>query len=221
MQNRTASLEAIVFDFDGTLVTLDIDFLRMRCAVLRHLSGYGIPVENLQNLYILEMIDAGRRLVTHHHPGDESRYVGEAMQLIQDIEVEAAAGGQLIEGTRNMLAELRKRRIKLGVVTRNCQAALERIFPDIYGLTDIVLTRNHINRVKPDPEHLRRALHHLCVHPGKAAMVGDHPMDIRLGLEVGTMAIGVLTGHSDRQKLLSSGAEMILDKAADMMALFP
>ncbi len=219
MKRVPATLDAVIFDFDGTLATLSIDFEKMRRVVMEHLSEYAIQTDNLENLYVLEMISAGRILVANHHPGKDSQYHQEAMNLIQEIEVNAAQEGHLIDGTKNMLAELRQMNIKSGVISRNCRPAIEQAFPDIYSAVDIVLTRDHISQVKPDPEHLRQALYLLQASPDKSAMVGDHPMDIKLGLDVGTMPIGVLTGHSDRSKLIAAGAELVLDKAADIIAM--
>ena len=52
------SLNAVVFDFDGTLAKLNIDFSRMRQDVLEILSRYGVPPDGLRDLFVLEMIDA-------------------------------------------------------------------------------------------------------------------------------------------------------------------
>ena len=221
MEGRFSSLRAVIFDFDGTLAALNIDFLHMRQVVMDHLDAYRVPTASLKDLYILEMIDEGQKIVGNRHPETGLRYLREAKQLIQEIEIKAAREGGLIEGTREMLHELRRRKIKAGVITRNCRAAIEQLFPDIKTAMDIVLTRDHITRVKPDPEHLRQALQWLQAQPEQAAMIGDHPMDVRLGLDVGAMAIGVLTGSSDRQKLEAAGAEMILSKAADIVRHLP
>jgi phosphoglycolate phosphatase len=217
MAGRVSTLGAVIFDFDGTLATLNIDFFHMRHMVMDHLAAYHVPTSSLKDLYVLEMIAEGKRMIDSRHPEIGLRYLREAGQLVQEIEMKAAKEGALIEGTREMLHELRRRKIKAGVITRNCRAALEQLFPDIETAVDIVLTRDHIARVKPDPEHLLQALRSLQARPERAAMIGDHPMDVRLGLDVGAMAIGVLTGASDRQKLEAAGAEMILPKAADIV----
>jgi phosphoglycolate phosphatase len=47
-------------------------------------------------------------------------------------------------------------------------------------------------------------------------MVGDHPMDITVGKEVGALAIGVLTGYSNADDLKAAGADLILKRAAEI-----
>ena len=210
-------LEAVVFDFDGTLAILNIDFADMRAQVMEHLSSFDMDPHAWEHLYILEFIIKARALLAERHPGTEAKYYDEAMHLIQTIELEAAREGRLIEGTETMLQTLRGKGIKTGVVTRNCRAALECVFPGVYEATDVVLSRDHIDRVKPDREHLLHALRCLDARAGQAAMVGDHPMDMILARNIGTKAIGVLTGSSGKEALISSGADMVFEKAADLM----
>jgi phosphoglycolate phosphatase-like HAD superfamily hydrolase len=49
-------MEAVIFDYDGTLVHLNIDFGLMRNDVEEVLNEHGIEPEELRGLYILEMI---------------------------------------------------------------------------------------------------------------------------------------------------------------------
>ena len=212
-------LEAVVFDFDGTIATLNIDFAEMRRQVMEHLSSYDIGSHALDHLHILELIAKARDLLTERHPGTESKYYDEAMHLIQTIELEAAKEGRLIEGTETMLQTLRQKGIKTGIITRNCRAALECVFPGVYEATDIVLSRDHVRRVKPDGEHHHHALRCIDAHAGHAAMVGDHPMDMMLARNVGTKAVGVLTGSSGKEALILSGADIVFEKAVDLIYL--
>jgi len=56
-------IEAVLFDFDGTLVHLNIDFGRMRAEVEALLPQYGLSMEGRSTLYVLELIeDATREL---------------------------------------------------------------------------------------------------------------------------------------------------------------
>ena len=190
-------LKAVLFDFDGTLAELSVDFIRMRRAVLDLMGDYCTPTDSMHDLYVLEMIEAGRCLISKDRPGKEGEFFARAHELISAIETEGACGGALFAGTEEMLRELRRRQIKSGVVTRNCRAAVLQLFPDIDSRCDVVITREGAAQVKPHPGHLLTALGFLDTNPEFAAMVGDHPMDIAVGREVGTYTIGVLTGYSE------------------------
>jgi phosphoglycolate phosphatase len=136
------------------------------------------------------------------------------------MEVESAGQGALLDGTRMLLTGLAACSIRIGVVTRNCRTAVLRVFPDIALYCQVFLTRDDTVRVKPHPDHLRSALAALKVAPAAAVMVGDHPLDILLGRETGAYTIGVLTGHSGREELRSAHADLIIDKATDIINLF-
>ena len=214
-------MHAVIFDFDGTLAKLNINFPLMRQGVRELILDYAVTMNGLNDLYILEMIKAAQKLICEMQPGKEGVFLERAIQLITKIEVEAAKDGSLIDGTRDMLAALKKRAIKAGVVTRNCREAVSTVFPDIFDYCDTVITREMTDNVKPHPEHLLVALQSLDVAPESSSMVGDHPMDIRIGKQAGALTIGVLTGYSTSDELMSAGADIIIDKAADIIDILP
>ena len=103
------------------------------------------------------------------------------------------------------------------MVTRNCREAVCAIYPAIEDHVDLLLARDGLIRVKPDPGHLLAALERLNVIPGKTFMVGDHPMDIETGKAAGTLTAGVLTGLSSRESLQEAGCDMILERATQIV----
>ena len=210
-------LKAILFDFDGTLAELNIDFLQMRRAVIDLMSNYCSLQAGMEDLYVLEMIEAGKNLISRNDPGRENDFFNEAHRLISNIETEGSKKGRLFTDTKAVLHELKSRHIKTGVVTRNCMTAIRQLFPDIDSHCDVVITREFTSRVKPHPDHLLTALDALDTDAGFAAMVGDHPMDITAGKDVGVYTIGVLTGHSEAATLRDAGADLIIERAADII----
>jgi phosphoglycolate phosphatase len=214
-------IRAVIFDFDGTLAKLNINFPQMRKSVLNLIKTFQIPLNGLGDLFVLEMINAAKEILSQKKPGQENTFLRQANAIITNIEIEAAERGELIDGTRDMLRELKKRNIKRGVVTRNCHAAVMRVFPDIPDYCDSVVTRELTHYVKPHPEHLRVALKSLDAPPEAAFMVGDHPMDIKIGKDAGVLTIGVLSGYSSSEDLIKAGADIILNKAADIIDILP
>jgi phosphoglycolate phosphatase len=221
LATRRLPLLSVVFDFDGTLAKLNIDFSLMRQQVLDLIAGYRIPLppNGLRDLFVLEMITAGAALVSQYQPGKEAEFIERAHALITAIEIKAAQKGALFNGTRELMTALQGEGVKTGVITRNCLAAVQTLFPDIYQYTQVVITREQTPHVKPHPGHLMTALDRLNVAAGQAAMVGDHPMDIKTGKDAGAFTIGVLTGYSGREALEQAGADMILDAATDIPAI--
>jgi phosphoglycolate phosphatase len=214
-------LKTILFDFDGTLARLNIDFKEMRRSVLDIVTAYEAPADGLEGLFVLEMIEAGAALISRCRPGGEKAFTEEAMQRITAIEVEGAKSGGLLDGVRDMLITLRERNVAAGIVTRNCGEAVRIVFPDIHAYCDAVVSREMVTRVKPHREHLLLALKLLHSGPQEAAMVGDHPMDIRIGKDVGSYTVGVLTGYATADTLLEAGADLVIERATHIVRYLP
>ncbi|MDA8124503.1 MAG: HAD family hydrolase [Deltaproteobacteria bacterium] len=209
--------KACVFDFDGTLAELNIDFAAMRASILELMTAYRIPPLDLPNLPVLELIAGAAETLAGHDRPRVPAFLQEARAKIEAIELQAAREGALFPESRLLLAELRRRAIDTAVVTRNCRAALLQVFPDLACCCKAVITRDDVGRVKPHPDHLLAALELIGAAPADTAMVGDHPIDIHLGRKVGAFTIGVLTGHSRREDFLAARADLVLDKAAQIL----
>jgi len=216
MHRRIRALNAVVFDFDGTLALLNVDFKAMRLDILGLAASYGISDDGLEGLFVLEMIAEIRRRIGRDAPGRAGVFADRALQLVTDRELAGAARSALFPGVREMLGELRRRGVKRGILTRNCLEAVTAVFPDIGDYSEAVVTRNDTERVKPHPDHIRTVLRILNEEPARSAMVGDHPMDIRVGKEVGALSVGVLTGYSAASDLQEAGADLILERASDI-----
>ncbi len=171
-------LDAIVFDLDGTLVQLTIDFGQMRAEVIEIVERYAVAVDaRRQGLLTLELIADVTAELSRRSPQQAARFAAEAHAAIEAIEVEAARRADLFAGVPELLAWLRDRGLKLGIITRNCRAAARKVLESLEPLVGVVLTRDDVPAVKPDPLHLRRALETLGVPGERALMVGDHPLE--------------------------------------------
>jgi len=56
-QDQLRDIRAVVFDFDGTLAVLNIDFSEMREQVFELMRKYGVNEEKIEERYLLEIID--------------------------------------------------------------------------------------------------------------------------------------------------------------------
>ncbi len=196
-----------MFDFDGTLAELHLDFgeMKQRLAMLaaEYLGGPpalpAMPALEWMEVLIESLPESARSR------GGELRR--KAIGLIMDMELEAARRGRLFELTRPILSELREKGLKVAIITRNCEKAVRLVFPDLDAYCPVFLARDHVPRVKPDPDHLLRALGLLEAFPASALMVGDHPLDIQTGKRAGVKTAGVWSGSATRADLIQSGAD--------------
>jgi phosphoglycolate phosphatase len=213
--------DTILFDFDGTLAVLNLDFAEMRRQLLALTLSHGLPAEELHRLYMLEMVAYATAWLKQRRPEAAAAYFHEAEQLLQGIEIESARGSRLLPGIAELLETLRQRQIAVGIVTRNCNAAVRTMFPGIDAYCQVFLARDHVTQVKPHPAHLQAALARLGRSSTLTLMVGDGPMDIQAGKNLHMFCIGVLSGTGTRASLMQHGADMVLDSAADLFQYLP
>jgi phosphoglycolate phosphatase len=209
--------DAMVFDFDGTLAVPNLDFDDMRRRVLALAAGYGLAPDTLRGMYILELIDHATERLRDQPVGHADAFYRGAHQLLEEIEVATAQRTTLLPGVPVLLDTLRQRQIGVGIVTRNCAAAVRVIFPYLDEYCQAFLARDHVTQVKPHPGHLRAALERLGSTPARTIMVGDGVLDIQVGKALGMFSVGVLSGETTRANLLAQGADLILASAADLL----
>jgi phosphoglycolate phosphatase len=207
-------VRAVLFDFDGTLAELNIDFAAMKSGVHACMRRWGQDPLAYEQSYVLEQIEAACERLG----GQAEGFRREAHAIILEIEQAAARNGRLLPGVRDLLRELRAADIRTGVLTRNCREAVLTIVPDLERLCDVFAPRDGLVHVKPHPKHLQICLARIGRSPEESVMVGDHPMDIQAGAVLGMRTVGVLTGHTTRPGFAAVDADLILPRATCLRA---
>ncbi|NIO04304.1 MAG: HAD-IA family hydrolase [Proteobacteria bacterium] len=211
-------IEAVVFDYDGTLVQLNIDFDAMRRGVERLLETRRIDRTPFTGLYVLETIDKAAGMLSQEDREAGRSLYRAAIDLVTELELQAAKKGKILNGVVEVLCDLKNLGIKVGIITRNCEQAVRVSFPHIEELCDIFIPRDHVAQVKPHPAHLTLALEKMAVkNPRDCLMVGDHVLDIEAGKRIGMKTAGVLTGHTTSQQFVEAEADFILQDATAVL----
>lgn len=205
--NGRRRISAIVFDFDGTLAELHLDFIEMKEQVRALARSYLDCAPEPTRMPALEWVNRLAARIHEIDPEASGEFQLRAHTGILELELEAARKGRLFEFTRPLLADLKRDNIRTAIITRNCEQAVRIVFPELDDYCDGFLSREHVPRVKPDPDHLLRALQQISANSASALMVGDHPIDIQTGQSAGVMTAGVCSGNSTREDLARSGAE--------------
>jgi len=162
--------EATVYDLDGTLVRLDVDWAAVatRCGAI--LRARDLDVEDASTW---EM----RELAAEHGLLDR------VDAAIAEFEREGARSAD-----RLPLADELARERPVGVCSLNNAAAC-RVALELHGLDGHVQTivgRDSVDAVKPDPEPLLAAVEALGAKPGNALFVGDSETDAVAARRAGT-----------------------------------
>ena len=187
------TVDAVLFDLDGTLVETNIDFPAMKRKMIELAVEQGMQPSDLERLDILAIVQSACRfLILNGRQVEAEALHARAMSILEEIELAHASGTQEIPFARSLTSELAGRGIPFGVVTRNCRKASE-ISLAIVGIApDVLISRDDGLRHKPHPAPLHSALNALGARPEASIMVGDHLMDIQSGKAAGMKTIGFL-----------------------------
>jgi phosphoglycolate phosphatase len=164
------SYDAVVYDLDGTLVRLAVDWRAVRESVVDVLEGDGIDTGRADLWSLLEIADEA----------------GLAAAVEGTVAEHERAGAR--DSTRLRLADELPRSVPVGVCSLNCEAAC-RIALETHSLgehVDAVVGRDSVESQKPDPEPLLAVLEQLGVAPERALFVGDSDSDAETAAAAGT-----------------------------------
>ncbi len=125
------------------------------------------------------------------------------------------------EGVPELLAGLSQRGLRLAVASNKFQAGTEklvrRFFPGI--AFDPVFGQREGVPLKPDPAVAETILALTETPPGQALFVGDSGIDILTAKAAGIRSAGVTWGFRSRTELEEAGADHIVDRAEEILAL--
>ncbi|MDR3569237.1 MAG: HAD family hydrolase [Syntrophobacteraceae bacterium] len=201
-------IDCFIFDFDGTLAEFRLDFAQMKQRLNSLASSYLAIPPPQPFLPALEWLAWLEARIGESGGRSEAFHV-QAMAMISEMEVESAKCGALFRFTRPLLKMLKESGAKTAIITRNCEAAVRVVFPDLLDVCPAFFSRDQVISPKPDPAHVACALEFLRADPRTAIMIGDHPMDIKTGKAAGIFTAGVCSGSASRSELLAAGADWI------------
>jgi pyrophosphatase PpaX len=88
------------------------------------------------------------------------------------------------------------------------------------GAFPVVVTADHVEHPKPDPEPVRIALDHLGVPVSRRVIfVSDSVHDIESGRAAGVTTLAVTWGAVGRERLAAAGPHHVVDRVEELAAL--
>ncbi len=229
-------MKAVLFDFDGTLVTLEIDFPLMRKRVNETIAAFGVPAQILTAPFSWERIEQASTWLAQFDLKRAKELERKAKAIITDMEDEAAKVAAPPPDVQPALQALKARGFKLALVTRNSMKAVQTVLKRHPLPFDVIITRDHVRMLKPNPEHLLFALQQLGIYKSldnpqhsarctshaaltyqHCAFVGDHPADVQAALSAGLMPIGIARNDEMERALRSAGAFVVVRRISELV----
>ncbi len=207
-------IEAAIFDVDGMLLdTREFIFQAFEHSLAIH--GHTIPNRTIiSSLVGRSLPDSYAKLV----PNGELELL---MDTHHQFQLERLHLIEPYEGLKEMLSELQKAGLKMGVFSSR-KGHLVPSLEDagVLEFFDAVVQGDEVVKHKPHPEGLLKALGMLSVEPAKAAMLGDAAVDIQAGKAANVaITIGITHGFGTRKELEAVIPDFIVDNLAEIPAL--
>jgi pyrophosphatase PpaX len=183
--------DAVVFDWDGTLVDTMSMIYRANVVALR---SYGISMsrEWFHERYTPDWRASYRELGIPEHLWDEmaGRWTDEMVKMRP----------RALPWARTALRRLRAHGLRVGLVTASTRAVVEPNITrlNLTGVFETALYSDDVAQSKPHPEALLRAMDELGVAPATTIYVGDTPVDLEMTRAAGAtfVAVGTTTPAS-------------------------
>jgi HAD superfamily hydrolase (TIGR01509 family) len=207
----TIPLQAVLFDWDGTLLdSFDAD----SSAYLAMFRELGIPW-------------GLNELATHytpnwHHVYRAAKIPRPKWDIADGLWAKHYAhhSPKLVPGARHVLAWI-ARRYQLGLVTSGDRARVLRQLR-YFRLTRLFATRvcaGDTPQKKPHPAPLRLALKQICLDPSACVYVGDSPHDLEMSQRAGVRAIAVIGRFPTEAGLRAARPEFLLKSLKELLAV--
>lgn len=210
----TKEINALLFDFDGTLLDTNELIIQTFIAVLgEHFPGRYEREDILHFIgpsleQTFESIDAERAIEL------TAQYRAINKQLHDELITE-------YDGVTETLRLLKARGIKMAIVSTKRSANIKRGLA-LMGIDEVfeyIISLDEVKNPKPDPEPILLALEKLGASKEEALMIGDNYHDIEGGKNAGVRTAGVAWSIKGEAFLASYEPDFMLQHISDLLEL--
>jgi pyrophosphatase PpaX len=204
--------DCFLFDFDGTLAYSEhayrVAFLH---SIERHTGVLPNEVEfrDFWNVTPHEVLKRyGEELLEEMFASFEEHYYATHHQHLVAY-----------DGIEELLSSLSARGASIGIVSLKPRRAGD-LELDIIGLRRLIgqaVWGDDVDRPKPEPDGVLRAMAELGADPRSTLVIGDSPADIVMGRAAGTRTAAAMWGGSSRERLLAESPDLVLEEPGNLL----
>ena len=193
---------AIIFDFDNTLVKSHIDFPKLKVEMAHRLSRYGFSFgsdETIPHKFTAGEIIEQAAAYDEEHGTSLAR---ELWSLVESFEREGMRDITVADGITETLAALKQKGFLLIVFTNNAKSPTLEVLQRFHleSFFDLVVAREDVKKMKPDPEGISLILTKFNLSPEQAVFVGDSWVDALAATNAGVRFILIREERLDEAK---------------------
>lgn len=215
-------IRAVVFDLDGTLSDSLASIWKSANLAI---GAYGFaPYEKEQYKYFVG--DGADELLRRclRNAGDEALvYFDRVREKYRDIfEEYCMYEVRPYEGIERLLAELKRRGIKLAVLSNKPHERTLDVIHALFGeeCFDWIQGQTEELKKKPSPDGVFYIGKRLDISPSEMIYVGDTNTDMQTGRAAGAYTVGVLWGFRERAELEENHADAVIVRPEELLDLF-
>lgn len=181
------TIQAVLFDFDGTLAdTLPLSFKAFREVFFKY-EG-----KRLTDAEIVQTFGPTEEEIIANHISNPAA-VDEAVEYYYEVfEADFKDHVQMSEEIQELILRLSTLRMPMVIITGKSRRCLDICLKnlDLEGYFVATITGDEVERSKPDPEGIIKALEILGLGTREVVFVGDSDADISAGRSAGVLTIG-------------------------------
>ena len=204
---------------DGTITNFNLNFMEARKQALEILNEMNLRTPDMTEQVSLYTIlgSLKEKLDPETYAKVRSRFY----KLLEEMELKSAKEVTLYPGARETLLAVRKRPVKMGMVTNNGRAGTDLTFKRLRleGIFDVVVTRDDCEDMKPSPNPVLKVMIGLGANPEEGILVGDGLMDIMAAKRAGLSSVAVTTGPFNSARLIEAEPDYLLGSINDLPGL--
>jgi len=218
MTQHASHRPALLFDLDGTLVDSVYQHVLAWHEALEEM-GLSLAVWRIHRRIGMSgglLIQALGREIGH-------RLTREQEQMLQEkhsAAFERYKGAiQPLPGARELLQQLSDAGVAYAIATSGRREGAQPAIDKLEVRPEVpIITRNEVERAKPDPDLFLAAAQRVNVPISHAMVVGDSVWDLLAARRAGCLGIGLLSGGYGREELQQVGAYRVYQDPADLLA---
>lgn len=213
----SARIEAVVFDWDGTLVDSKQVLIASFQETTREVLGEPFPTAHEDVERMIQV--RGQEAFAEIAGGDRELY--ERIEAVfHRVYVERQRQIEAFPGALETLRALREAGHRVGVATSKARSRLdiEAERTGIGALLDVSVSGDEVAVAKPDPESVTAAIAALGADPAASLYVGDGPNDVIAAKGAGAIPVAVSFGFHPAEAR-AAGPAHVIDSLSELVAL--
>ena len=201
---RKTELKAIIFDLDGVIINSFDAWLHVFNKTRRHFKLKELTKEEFRRKAWGKILD------TELKKNFPDKNIKEIKDQYKALIAKSIDKIKLLPGSKDVLLEIKKKNIRIGLVTNNFRKPVKKILElhKIGKYFDAIVAEEDVEMPKPYPDGILKACKKLNVQPDEIIYVGDRENDYKAGKAAGAFVVG-----------LNTKGDLIISQLKDLLQL--